>query len=242
MSDCLISFEQNGFDSTAAESIIKLLPEADNTPLSDILQGSSEIEKLTVILGALVNFSRRAADTVSRLFGVRPGSITPEAVCELFLGVSDIFPMCEYLSQYGILDRVFDGEGTLYKPENETIALTGGVEDGTSVTATEACGISVRRRIFYHLIPNVIPQLIVICTMDLGSTILTEATLSFLGLGVKFPFASWGNIINDVNNSFVMTNYWFIWIPAGICLLVSVLGFNFIGDGLRDAFDPKMKR
>ena len=110
------------------------------------------------------------------------------------------------------------------------------------MTATEACGISVRRRIFHHLIPNVIPQLIVICTMDLGSTILTEATLSFLGLGVKFPFASWGNIINDVNNSFVMTNYLFIWIPAGICLLISVLAFNFIGDGLRDAFDPKMKR
>ncbi|MBR1811208.1 MAG: ABC transporter permease [Clostridia bacterium] len=110
------------------------------------------------------------------------------------------------------------------------------------MTATEACGISVQRRIFHHLIPNVIPQLIVICTMDLGSTILTEATLSFLGLGVKFPFASWGNIISDVNNSFVMTNYWFIWIPAGICLLISVLGFNFIGDGLRDAFDPKMKR
>ena len=110
------------------------------------------------------------------------------------------------------------------------------------MTATEACGISIPRRIFHHLIPNVIPQLIVICTMDLGSTILTEATLSFLGLGVKFPFASWGNIINDVNNSFVMTNYWFIWIPAGICLLITVLGFNFIGDGLRDAFDPKMKR
>lgn len=108
--------------------------------------------------------------------------------------------------------------------------------------ATEACGVRVSRRIFRHLIPNVIPQLIVICTMSLGSTILTEATLSFLGLGVKFPFASWGNIINDVNNAYVLTNYLFIWIPAGICLLVTVLGFNFVGDGLRDAFDPKMKR
>ena len=108
--------------------------------------------------------------------------------------------------------------------------------------ATEAGGVRVSRRIFKHLIPNVIPQLIVTCTMSLGSTIITEATLSFLGLGVKFPFASWGNIISDVNNSFVMTNYWFIWIPAGICLLVTVLGFNFVGDGLRDAFDPKMKR
>lgn len=108
--------------------------------------------------------------------------------------------------------------------------------------ATEACGIKIWHRIFRHLIPNVIPQLIVTCTMGLGSTILTEATLSFLGLGVKYPFASWGNIINDVNNAYVMTNYLFIWIPAGVCLLLTVLGFNFVGDGLRDAFDPKMKR
>lgn len=110
------------------------------------------------------------------------------------------------------------------------------------MTATEACGISVSRRIFRHLIPNVIPQLIVNCTMSLGATIITEATLSFLGLGVKFPFASWGNIMNDVSNSYVLTSYWFIWIPAGICLMLTVLGFNFVGDGLRDAFDPKMKR
>ena len=108
--------------------------------------------------------------------------------------------------------------------------------------ATEATGISVPHRIIRHLIPNVMPQLIVSCTMSLGSTIITEATLSFLGLGVKFPFASWGNIISDVNNAFVMTNYPFIWIPAGICLLLTVLGFNFVGDGLRDAFDPKMNR
>lgn len=110
------------------------------------------------------------------------------------------------------------------------------------MTAAEASGIRVSRRIFKHLIPNVIPQLIVTCTMGLGSTIITEATLSFLGIGVKFPFASWGNIITDVNESFVMTHYWFVWIPAGICLLIAVLGFNFVGDGLRDAFDPKMKR
>ncbi len=110
------------------------------------------------------------------------------------------------------------------------------------MTATESCGISVPKRIFKHLLPNVIPQLIVVMTMGLGSTIITEATLSFLGLGVRFPFASWGNIINDVNDTFVLTNYWFIWIPAGVLLLVTVLAFNIVGDGLRDAFDPKMKR
>ena len=110
------------------------------------------------------------------------------------------------------------------------------------MTATESSGLRVSRRIFRHLLPNVIPQLIVVCTMSLGSTILTEATLSFLGLGVKFPFASWGNIMNDVSNAHVLTSYWFVWIPAGICLVLAVLGFNFVGDGLRDAFDPKMKR
>ncbi len=108
--------------------------------------------------------------------------------------------------------------------------------------ATEALGISVPRRIFKHLVPNVIPQLTVIATMSLGDVILVEATLSFLGLGVKFPLASWGNIINAVNDIHVMTSYWFVWIPAGLLILITVLGFNFIGDGLRDAFDPKMKR
>jgi peptide/nickel transport system permease protein len=110
------------------------------------------------------------------------------------------------------------------------------------MVAAEATGLSVYRRIFKHLVPNVIPQLIVISTMSLGGIILTESVLSFLGLGVKYPFASWGNIINAVSNVHVMTNYWFVWIPAGFCILITVLGFNFIGDGLRDAFDPKMKR
>lgn len=110
------------------------------------------------------------------------------------------------------------------------------------MTAAEAAGLGAGRRIFHHLLPNVIPQLIVSCTLRLGSTILTEATLSFLGLGVKFPFASWGNIMNDVGNIHVLTSYWFVWIPAGVCLVLAVLGFNFVGDGLRDAFDPKMKR
>ncbi|MBQ0166050.1 MAG: ABC transporter permease [Treponema sp.] len=110
------------------------------------------------------------------------------------------------------------------------------------MTAAEATGLSVRRRIFKHLIPNVVPQLVVYASMDIGSVILAESTLSFIGLGVKFPAASWGNIINAVNDSYVMTNYPFVWMPAGLLILLTVLAFNFIGDGLRDAFDPKMKR
>ena len=110
------------------------------------------------------------------------------------------------------------------------------------MVAAEALGISVGRRIFKHLVPNVVPQLIVFATMGLGDVILAEATLSFLGLGIKYPAASWGSIINAVNDSYVMTNYLFVWVPAGFLILLTVLAFNFIGDGRRDAFDPKMKR
>lgn len=110
------------------------------------------------------------------------------------------------------------------------------------MVACEANGIRTSRRIFKHLVPNVMPILIVQATMGLGGIIITEATLSFLGLGVKYPMASWGSIIQTATDMYVMTNYWWIWIPAGFCILITVLGFNFVGDGLRDAFDPKMKR
>lgn len=110
------------------------------------------------------------------------------------------------------------------------------------MTAAEATGIRTSRRIFRHLIPNVIPQMVVFASMEVGAIILAESSLSFLGLGIKYPAASWGSIINAVNDSYVMTNSPFVWIPAGLLILLTVLAFNFIGDGLRDAFDPKMKR
>ena len=110
------------------------------------------------------------------------------------------------------------------------------------MVATEATGIRTSRRIFRHLVPNVMPLLIVQATAGLGGIIITEATLGFLGLGIKYPLASWGSIINVASDAFVMTNYWFMWIPAGMLILLTVLGFNFVGDGLRDAYDPKMKR
>ncbi|OJX38489.1 MAG: ABC transporter permease [Chloroflexi bacterium 44-23] len=110
------------------------------------------------------------------------------------------------------------------------------------MVATEAAGIRTSRRIFKHLVPNVMPLLIVTATAGLGGIIITEATLGFLGLGVKYPLASWGSIINVSSDAYVMTNFWFMWIPAGLLILLTVLGFNFVGDGLRDAYDPKMKR
>ncbi len=108
--------------------------------------------------------------------------------------------------------------------------------------AAEATGIRVKDRIFKHLIPNVMPQLIVIATMGVGGTIITESTLSFLGLGVKHPLATWGTMINSVSSASAMAHYAYIWIPVGLLISFTVISFNFVGDGLRDAYDPKGKR
>ncbi|MCM1043358.1 MAG: ABC transporter permease [Corallococcus sp.] len=110
------------------------------------------------------------------------------------------------------------------------------------IVACEVMGIPVRRRIMKHLIPNVMPQLIVSMTLGLGSIILYEATLSYLGLGIPMPYAAWGSMIQKSTNPVVMTYYPNLWIPAGILIVIAVLGFNFVGDGLRDAMDPKAKR
>jgi peptide/nickel transport system permease protein len=78
--------------------------------------------------------------------------------------------------------------------------------------------------------------------MGLGAIIITESTLSFLGLGAKYPLATWGAMINAVSNASAMVKYTYIWVPVGLLICLTVIAFNFVGDGLRDAFDPKMKR
>lgn len=110
------------------------------------------------------------------------------------------------------------------------------------MVAAEVMGLPTGRKIFKHLIPNIMPQLIVSMTLGLGGVILYEATLSYLGIGVPMPYAAWGTMISAAKSTDILLNYPNLWIPAGVCIVLAVLGFNFVGDGLRDAFDPKMKR
>ena len=111
------------------------------------------------------------------------------------------------------------------------------------MVAAEAMGYSTARRIFKHLLPNVLPQIIVSMTMSLGSMILYESTLSYLNLGVRIPYASWGTMIEIISrDSIILQNNFNVWGPSGICIIIAVLAFNFIGDGLRDALDPKQRR
>lgn len=108
--------------------------------------------------------------------------------------------------------------------------------------SAEASGLPVSRKIFKHLIPNVMPQLIVSMTLGLGGIILTEATLGYLGIGLPMQYATWGNMINAAANNTALRLYPNLWIAPGICIILAVLAFNFVGDGLRDAYDPKAMR
>lgn len=108
--------------------------------------------------------------------------------------------------------------------------------------ACEALGISDFRRIFKHLLPNVLAYVIVYATLNMASVILTETALSFLGLGVSPPTPTWGNLIQEARDFLVLQRKWWYWVPPGLAIFISVMCFNLLGDGLRDAIDPKMKR
>ena len=108
------------------------------------------------------------------------------------------------------------------------------------VTAASALGASDRRIITSHILPNVLAPLVALITFNVGAAILTEAGLSFLGLGVPPPAPSWGNMLEAARNLDVLQNLPWMWVPASVMTVLTVLCVNFIGDGMRDAIDPRM--
>ena len=109
------------------------------------------------------------------------------------------------------------------------------------IEAARAMGFNNFEIITKHLLPNILSPVIVNATLSVAQGILMEAGLSFLGLGVKQPEPSWGNILSAAQSMRVLQYEWWLWIPAGLLVFLSVLSINFVGDGLRDALDPKMK-
>lgn len=108
--------------------------------------------------------------------------------------------------------------------------------------ATEVLGLSDRRKILHHLIPNTVPLLLVVATLNVAGSILSESALSFLGLGVVPPTPSWGNMMDAANNFMDFRKRPWLWIPPGTAIFLTVVSINLLGDGLRDALDPKMRR
>jgi peptide/nickel transport system permease protein len=110
------------------------------------------------------------------------------------------------------------------------------------VEAARAIGVGDGRLIFRHVLPNALAPVIVSATFGVAAAILTEAGLSFLGLGVQPPTASWGNLINLAQSATILQRMPWLWAPPGLLIAVAVLSINFVGDGLRDALDPRLAR
>lgn len=107
------------------------------------------------------------------------------------------------------------------------------------VTAARSLGAGHLRMMLRHVFPNAFPAILVVITIGLGTTILAEAGLSFLGVGIQPPEAAWGSMISD-GYKFILTNPILSFAP-GICIMLVVFGFNMVGDGLRDALDPRLR-
>ncbi|MCR8979724.1 oligopeptide ABC transporter permease [Brevibacillus laterosporus] len=110
------------------------------------------------------------------------------------------------------------------------------------IQAAKVLGLRNSRILFRHLLPNIFPLLIVVATLRVGGAILSESTLSYFGLGVVPPTATWGNMIDSANTLIDFQKRPWLWIPPGLAIFVTVISINLLGDGLRDALDPKMKK
>ena len=199
------------------------------------------ITVLGVILGGIAGYFRGFVDNlIMRICDVLmclPGS-------PILLIISTLLEAAEVDAKYRIYWlmvylTLFSWPGTARLVRGQILSL----REQEYMVAAEAMGYSTGRKIFKHLVPNVMPQLIVQMTLSLGSMILYEATLSYLNMGVKAPYAAWGTMINIIStNTDILQNNFNVWGAPGICIVIAVLGFNFIGDGLRDALDPKSRR
>lgn len=156
------------------------------------------------------------AITLSAIFGVR---VSPEMRMYIIMSIIGIL-------RWPGLARMIRGQ---------ILAL----REQEFMLAAKSLGISDRNQIFKHLIPNTFAYIIVNATLGIASAILTESGLSFLGLGVVEPTPTWGNMIQAAQNPYILANRAWLWIPPGAAIFITVMSINLIGDGLRDAIDPK---
>lgn len=110
------------------------------------------------------------------------------------------------------------------------------------ITAARVVGVPDRSILLRHMLPNILGPLTVVATFGVATAVLLESSLSFLGLGVRPPEASWGNLITEAVSPVVLNQLWWQWMPAAVAITATVLGVNFIGDGLRDAIDPRTSK
>lgn len=133
---------------------------------------------------------------------------------------------------------IFGWPGTCRLVRGETLSL----RERDFTLAAHCLGVPTLRIVFRHILPNVVAPIIVAGTFFVAGAILTEAALSFLGIGVQIPTATWGNMLTDAQSLTTLEQMPWLWLPPGIMITITVLSINFIGDALRDALDPRLTR
>ena len=113
------------------------------------------------------------------------------------------------------------------------------VREYAYVEAARSMGASSWKIMWRHIFPNVLPPVIVWATFGVGGAIMTEASLSFIGLGVKPPASSWGQMMKEAQTYTSLTTRPWVWLAPGLCITLTMLAINFVGDALRDAMDPR---
>lgn len=154
-----------------------------------------------------------------------------------FLSDLEVNPQYRIYITLGLLAFIF---WTTYCRNIRGIVLL--LREQEYMQATEALGFSTLRKLFGHLLPNILPYVILYIATGLGSMMIFEASLSYLGLGVQPPYASLGNLLQSTRNFFDLTRRVWLWIPPTLLLFASVLSINLVGEGLRNAVDPRLKK
>ncbi|RZI94162.1 MAG: ABC transporter permease [Microbacterium sp.] len=218
-----------GTDSAGRDVVARLLS-GGRVSLTVALAATIGAAAIGAILGATAGYLRGPVDaTLSRIADVVlsfPTLIVLTAIVA-FVGPSlQTLVIALALFEWPQAYRIVRG-ATLSLREQEFVVAAKGL--GGS-------GIWVLGR---HILPAVVPPLTVVATLLIAQAILLEATLSFLGLGVQPPTASWGNMLNEAQSLTILQSMPWLWLPPGILIAIAVLAVNFVGDGLRDAADPR---
>ena len=209
--------------------------------LSRIIYGS----RTSLIIGITVIIISSVAGIVLGLMAAYFGGATYHIIMR-FMDALMAFPMLllalliASLLGVGMVNIIIAlGIGMISAPCRLMCGVVLSVKQNDYVLAARAMGMSNRRLMFQEILPNAFPPLLVMITIGIGAVILAEAGLSFLGIGITPPTATWGGMVND-GYKFIMYNP-VLAISPGVAIMLVVFGFNMLGDGLRDALDPKLR-
>lgn len=184
---------------------------------------------IAVVLGSISGYFGGLADfLIQRVVDIL--MVFP-AILMLLILVSIFGPTpLNLLAALGLLSWPFDAR--IFRSQVLSI------RESDYILAAQSIGATDRRIIFRHILPNLLPLVLVNMTLGIGAAIMAEAGISYLGLGVQPPMPSWGNLVMAANNLTLLQRYWWLWVSPGIVLATTVISLNLIGNALHDVFDP----